>query len=122
MNPPTLTFTREIKISTNVIIRFVPRHGTEEIVHLRAHIFLLSDLFLLCDRMSPEELAQHATERCDMWLSYPPLAGKVLRVVEEGQGLSISTVRPGSLQTICRVHSQSCDHAQRISYGRISIC
>jgi hypothetical protein len=74
-------------------MRFVPRHGTEEIVHSQAHIFLLSDLFLLCDRMSPEELALHSAEGFDMWLSYPPLAGKVLRLTEEGQGLSIRTVR-----------------------------
>lgn len=124
MNAPGLTFTREVKFSKNAVIRFVPRHGTEEVVHPQAHIFLLSDLFLLGDRMSPEEQAQYATEGADMWLSYPPLAGKVLRIVEEGEGLS-TILRPSSgefLQTICRAHYPNSNHAQRISYNRISLC
>ncbi|KXN89941.1 Rho guanine nucleotide exchange factor 37 [Leucoagaricus sp. SymC.cos] len=82
MNPPQLTFTRELRFSGDVVVRFVPRNSTEEIVHRQGHIFLLSDLFLVCKRMSPEEQAQHAGQGADMWLCYPPLAGKVLRVVD----------------------------------------
>lgn len=87
MNPPQLTFTRELKFSGDCIIRFVPRHSTEEVIHRHAHIFLLSDLFLVCERMSPEEQAEYAGQGADMWLCYPPLAGKVLRVIDlEGRG------------------------------------
>jgi hypothetical protein len=59
-----------------------------EVVHRRGHIFLLSDLFLVCEHMTPEDRAQRGNNGADMWLCYPPLAGKVLRVSEVGgQGL-----------------------------------
>lgn len=36
--------------------------------------------------MTPEEKAQREVCAADMWLSYPPLAGKVLRLAQvEGQ-------------------------------------
>lgn len=85
MLPPHLPFTREMRISIDAVIRFTPRATGVEVVHPHGHIFLLSDLFLVCDRMSPEERAQNGD--ADMWLCYPPLAGKVLRVSEvPGQG------------------------------------
>jgi len=82
MNPGQLTFTREMKFSSDVVIRFTPRHSTEEIVHHRGHVFLLSDLFLICERMSFEEQSENEGQGADMWLCYPPLAGKVLRLID----------------------------------------
>lgn len=85
MTPPTLTFTREMRISIDVVIRFTPRTTGIEVVHKQGHVYLLSDLFLICEKMSLEE--QNSSEGADMWLCYPPLAGKVLRVSEvTGQG------------------------------------
>jgi hypothetical protein len=81
MNPPSLTFTRELRVSCDVVIRFTPRATGVEVVHREGHIFMLSDLFLICERMKPEE--RHSDgEGPDMWLCYPPLSGKVLRVSE----------------------------------------
>ncbi|KAH8835154.1 hypothetical protein DL96DRAFT_1702156 [Flagelloscypha sp. PMI_526] len=82
MTPPTLTFKRELRCSVDVTVRFTPKATGQEWVHQRGHIFLLSDLFLLCERMTPEERADGGPDGPDMWLSYPPLAGKVLRVYE----------------------------------------
>ncbi|KAF8168011.1 hypothetical protein B0H34DRAFT_779517 [Crassisporium funariophilum] len=82
MSPPSLTFTRELRTSIDVVIRFTPRATGVEVVHRQGHIFLLSDLFLVCERMSPEDQSQPGHEGADMWLCYPPLAGKVLRVSE----------------------------------------
>jgi len=82
MTPPSLTFTRELRLSTDVVIRFTPQATGVEVVHTLGHIFLLSDLFLISERMTPEERSQHGSDGADMWLSYPPLAGKVLRVFE----------------------------------------
>lgn len=94
MNPPTITFTRELRFSGDVVIRFVPRNSTEEVIHRQGHVFLLSDLFLICERMSPEEQAQHVAQGADMWLCYPPLAGKVLRVADiDGRGRYLSKSR-----------------------------
>ena len=90
MAPPTLTFLREMRFSADVVIRLTPRATGEEVVHRRGHVFILSDLFLVCERMTPEEKAKAGSDGPDMWLLYPPLAGKVLRVSEAEQGLSRS--------------------------------
>ncbi|KAF8807492.1 hypothetical protein BYT27DRAFT_7138428 [Phlegmacium glaucopus] len=81
MSPPSLTFTREIRTSSDVLIRFTPRATGVEVIHRQGHIFLLSDLFLVCERIAPEDRTS-VGENADMWLCYPPLAGKVLRVSE----------------------------------------
>jgi hypothetical protein len=94
MAPPSLTYTRELRFSIDVTIRFTPRATGVEITHHKGHIFLLSDLFLVCERMSPEEKAQGGVDGADMWLCYPPLAGKVLRVSEvaDQRELSIASI------------------------------
>ncbi|KAJ7110131.1 hypothetical protein C8R44DRAFT_634827 [Mycena epipterygia] len=90
MTPPTLQYTREFRFSMDVVVRFTPRSTGVEVVHRQGHLFLLSDLFLVCERMSPEERSQNGPDGPDMWLCYPPLAGKVLRVSEvEGQDNAI---------------------------------
>lgn len=87
MSPPQLTYTRELRFSIDVVARLTPRATGVEVVHRQGHIFLLSDLFLVCERMTAEERAQFGPDGPDMWLCYPPLAGKVLRVSEvPGQG------------------------------------
>ena len=92
MSPPSLTFTRKMRTSLDVVIRLTPRTTGVEVVHRQGHIFLLSDLFLVCERISPEDRAGVGRENADMWLCYPPLAGKVLRVSEIiGQGQSEPT-------------------------------
>lgn len=93
MSPPSLTFTREMRTSLDVLIRFTPRATGVEIIHHQGHVFLLSDLFLVCERISPEDRIRLGRENTDMWLCYPPLAGKVLRVSEIiGQGESGSSI------------------------------
>ncbi|KAJ7786407.1 hypothetical protein B0H16DRAFT_1490345 [Mycena metata] len=83
MTPPTLQFTREFRFSMDAVVRFTPRSSGVETVHQNGHLFLLSDLFLICERILGPDGA-------DMWLCYPPLAGKVLRVSEvEGQDNAI---------------------------------
>jgi hypothetical protein len=78
-----------MRTSLDVLIRFTPRATGVEVIHHQGHIFLLSDLFLVCERISPEDRASVGHENADMWLCYPPLASKVLRVSEIiGQGES----------------------------------
>lgn len=90
MAPPTLTFLREMRFSADVVISLTPRATGQEVIHRRGHIFILSDLFLVCERMTPEERAKTGgVDGPDMWLLYPPLAGKVLRVNETDQGISV---------------------------------
>ncbi|TFK57175.1 hypothetical protein OE88DRAFT_1650792 [Heliocybe sulcata] len=80
ISPPALTYTRELRFSGDVIITFTPRATGEPVVHPQGHIFLLTDLFLICERIAPEDRA--SVDGADMWLCYPPLAGKHLRVAE----------------------------------------
>lgn len=83
--PPSLPYQRELRFSIDAIIRLTPRSTGVEVAHRQGHLFLLSDLFLICERIAPEE--RWRAEGADMWLCYPPLAGKVLRVSEvPGQG------------------------------------
>ncbi|KAJ7783876.1 hypothetical protein DFH07DRAFT_208579 [Mycena maculata] len=90
MSPPTLQYTREFRFSMDAVVRFTPRSTGVEVVHRQGHLFLLSDLFLVCEQMSPEDRSQNGSDGPDMWLCYPPLAGKVLRVSEvEGQDNAI---------------------------------
>ncbi|RDB29146.1 hypothetical protein Hypma_015433 [Hypsizygus marmoreus] len=100
MNPPTLTFTREMRFSVDVVIRFTPQSTGVEVIHSRGHIFLLSDLFLICERMSPDEHSQSGSDGADMWLCYPPLSGKVLRVFdipEQPNALKVMVMRKENL-------------------------
>lgn len=103
MSPPSLTFTRELRTSVDVVIRFTPRATGLEVVHRRGHIFLLSDLFLVCERMLPEEQETLGKDGADMRLCYPPLAGKVLRLSDvNGQGERITCYFRSSV-LICQI-------------------
>lgn len=79
---PGLPYTRELRISVDVVISFTPKSTGEEFVYQRGHIFLLTDLFLVCERMLPSERAQYGPDGPEMTLLFPPLAGKHLRVSE----------------------------------------
>lgn len=87
INPPSLPYTRTLRFSMDVDIQFTPKFTGVEIVHRHAHIYLLTDLFLICEKLPPEERAQSGPDSPDMSLCYPPLAGKHLRVAPlEGAG------------------------------------
>jgi hypothetical protein len=67
-------------------IRFVPRSTGVEVNHPYGRVFILSDLFLLCEKMMAGEKSTEPPG-ADMWLLYPPLAGKHLKVAKvEGEG------------------------------------
>ncbi|KAJ9120690.1 hypothetical protein QFC22_002621 [Naganishia vaughanmartiniae] len=96
--PSTLTFSRHLRRATDTVIRFNPTSTKRQVVHKRAHIFVLSDLFLMCEHMSVTEKAEKAKEVWvnnpsrvgdggplpEMWLLYPPLAGRHLSVLSGG--------------------------------------
>jgi hypothetical protein len=59
-------------------ITFTP-NVTGVVKHFEGHVFVLTDMILICERMSSEEQA-HRHDGADMWLSYPPFSGKDLRI------------------------------------------
>ncbi|THG98382.1 hypothetical protein EW026_g3805 [Hermanssonia centrifuga] len=79
--PPTLHYTRDLRICADVVMTFTPRSTGVDVTHERGRIFVLTDLLLMCERMTPQEAARFTPDGPDMWLLYPPLAGKHLRVV-----------------------------------------
>ncbi|GBE78232.1 hypothetical protein SCP_0111150 [Sparassis crispa] len=81
MAPPTLHYSREVRFSADVVVSVTPRATGAEVVHRRGHVFILTDLLLVCERMTSQERVQNGRDGADMWLLYPPLAGKHLRVV-----------------------------------------
>lgn len=100
MAPPHLPFVRQIRRSADVSISFTPLSDPShrEIQISNGYIFLLTDLFLVCQRMTPEE-RHHSEGEADMWLLYPPLAGKHLKVVDglrEGE-LEVTIMRKEKL-------------------------
>ncbi|KAJ3879068.1 hypothetical protein F5051DRAFT_460161 [Lentinula edodes] len=115
MSPPSLTYTREMRCSLDLVIRVTPRVTGQEIVHRRGHIFLLSDLFLVCERMSLEERATSGSNGPDMWLCYPPLTGKVLRASEvpgSDTEMQVHIMRKETL-TLCLETRQERDAAMK---------
>lgn len=72
--------------SVDVFMRVTPKATGVEVVQERGHVYILTDLLLMCERMLPHEMAARGPNGPDTWLLYPPLAGKHLRVEPlEGQ-------------------------------------
>ncbi|SCV72283.1 BQ2448_4977 [Microbotryum intermedium] len=86
MAPPSLPFTRSVRRSGDVALSLYPRsdpRGNKVVVDC-AYLILLTDLFLVCQRMTSQERMANVGSDGDgpeFWLVYPPLAGKHLRVV-----------------------------------------
>lgn len=76
--PLTLTYTREIRLTADVFLSVIPRATGVEVVHERGYLIILTDLLLICERMTRDDANRAGGP--DMWLLYPPLAGKHLRV------------------------------------------
>lgn len=84
IQPPSLPFQRELRLASDIHLSFVPSSDPAQrlVTHPRAHIILLTDLFLVAERVASQDLT--AANGADFWLLYPPLAGKHLRVAEAG--------------------------------------
>ncbi|GEM10024.1 guanine nucleotide exchange factor [Rhodotorula toruloides] len=82
MQPPNLVYQRQLRKASEAVMSFVPTSDpAQRPVRIpRAFVIILTDLFLICEYVAPEEL--HVAGGADLWLLYPPLAGKHLRVVE----------------------------------------
>jgi|SRR5712672_189401 len=86
ISSPSLPYARNMRIGVDTVVHFIPRSTGVEVNHSHGRVFILSDLFLLCEKMAPGERST-SSPGADMWLLYPPLAGKHLkltRVEDEG--------------------------------------
>ncbi|KIP12399.1 hypothetical protein PHLGIDRAFT_61638 [Phlebiopsis gigantea 11061_1 CR5-6] len=92
--PPNLHYARQMFASVDVFMTVTPKATGVEVVQERGHVYILTDLLLMCERMLPHEMSARGPNGPDMWLLYPPLAGKHLRVepVEEN-ALAVTILR-----------------------------
>ncbi|KIK91017.1 hypothetical protein PAXRUDRAFT_831199 [Paxillus rubicundulus Ve08.2h10] len=100
MAPPSLPYARELRASVEVVVRLTPKATGVEVIHRRGHVYILSDLFLVCEKMTPEERGAGGVGGPDMRLCYPPLSGKVLKVTElpgQDNALQVSIMRKETL-------------------------
>ncbi|KAF8560439.1 hypothetical protein OG21DRAFT_1452553 [Imleria badia] len=100
ISPPTLLYIRELRLSLKVLVRFTPKATGIEVIHRHGRIYILSDLFLLCEEMGREERVARGANGQDMHLCYPPLSGKVLNVIEipgQENALQVSIMRKETL-------------------------
>ena len=68
-------------MSLDVSVDFTSKSTGQPMKYPRGHIFLLTDLFLMCEWILPSERAEHGGT-FDISLIFPPLAGKHLKVSE----------------------------------------
>ncbi|CAG8594118.1 10666_t:CDS:10 [Acaulospora morrowiae] len=76
LQPPHLPFYRELKLHDDFIVILPDVYKA----HVKAHLFLLSDLLLICQKLSPEEKKKNPTK--EYWLLYPPMSGRHLSVLD----------------------------------------
>ncbi|KAH9037244.1 hypothetical protein EDB85DRAFT_630180 [Lactarius pseudohatsudake] len=93
--PPALPYARTMRVGVGAGIRIVPRSTGVEVNHPKGRVFILSDLFLLCEQIAPGETSTE-NPGADTWLLYPPLAGKHLKVekvVDDDRALQVTVLR-----------------------------
>ncbi|CAG8482316.1 2797_t:CDS:10 [Paraglomus occultum] len=80
LQPSSLPFQREIVMHDDFIT--IVRYADGDIMH-RAHLFLLTDLLLICQTYSAEDRIRNPS--MEFWLLYPPLSGRhlVIRDVKD---------------------------------------
>ncbi|CAG8478043.1 27364_t:CDS:10 [Dentiscutata erythropus] len=74
LQPPSLPFKREIVLNDDFVIE-VPEYDSDERFHVRAHLFLLTDLLLICQKIDSKN-----QNNFKFWLMYQPLSGKNLSI------------------------------------------
>lgn len=79
LNPPGLPFTRYLRCCYNVTIRFTSKTDGIERIHENGRIFLMTDLFLVCELLPEHELLESNPGK-RLSLCYPPLAARHLSV------------------------------------------
>ncbi|KAH9814810.1 hypothetical protein DFH28DRAFT_1082592 [Melampsora americana] len=77
MAPSNLSFSRSIRLAGDASFFFCPKSDpTIQMTTTYGRLILLTDLLIFCESMTGSKAAGEA----DMWLMYPPLAGKHLRI------------------------------------------
>ena len=66
-------------MSLDVVIDLTPKSTGQHVRYSHGHIFLITDLFLICEWILPSERGGHGGV-ADISLIFPPLAGKHLKV------------------------------------------
>ncbi|CAG8466495.1 7696_t:CDS:2 [Funneliformis caledonium] len=77
LTPPHLPFKREIVHHDDfIVVLHDGDSSNDHRAHVKAHLFLLTDLLLICQQFTPEERALNPSK--ELRLLYPPLSGRHL--------------------------------------------
>ncbi|CAG8457990.1 8829_t:CDS:10 [Funneliformis mosseae] len=80
-----LPFKREIVLHDDFIIEITESMNSIDLSHINVHMFLLTDLLLICQQITQEEKQEFFLEK-DMRLLYPPLSTKHLAIKDVSDG------------------------------------
>ncbi|CAG8482599.1 24866_t:CDS:2, partial [Gigaspora rosea] len=78
--PPHLPFNRELILNADFAVTESDEFDNSSKVSVRAHLFLLTDLLLVCQRLSPEE--KQINPNKEFYLIHPPFSGRYLSIID----------------------------------------
>ncbi|CAG8485550.1 1692_t:CDS:2 [Gigaspora margarita] len=78
--PPRLPFNRELILNADFAVNEDDEFDNSPKVSVRAHLFLLTDLLLVCQRLSPEE--KQINPNKEFYLIHPPFSGRYLSIID----------------------------------------
>ncbi|CAG8728497.1 2477_t:CDS:2, partial [Acaulospora morrowiae] len=98
--PPNLPFDRKIVLYSDFVMEVPKIQETESNgrAYINAHVFLLTDLLLICQKIEPE--AKRENSDLEFYLLYPPLSGRHLTITDisrEGEMVEITLLNRESL-------------------------
>ncbi|CAG8652666.1 776_t:CDS:2, partial [Acaulospora morrowiae] len=98
--PPNLPFDRKIILYSDFVMEVPKIQETESSgrAYINAHVFLLTDLLLICQKIEPE--AKRENSDLEFYLLYPPLSGRHLTITDissEGEMVEITLLNRESL-------------------------
>ncbi|CAG8517835.1 11379_t:CDS:10 [Acaulospora morrowiae] len=79
--PSRLPFKRELILHDEFVVIF-PGDKQRASNQKQAHVFLLTDLLLICQKKSLDEKKQSQSDK-EFWLTYPPLSGRHISVCDD---------------------------------------
>lgn len=80
LQPPNLPFRRELILHDDFIVILPNTDDKSHKAHVKAHIFLFTDMLLICQRLNAEEKKSNPTK--EFWVLYPPLSGRHLTLLD----------------------------------------
>ncbi|CAG8527746.1 8812_t:CDS:2 [Diversispora eburnea] len=80
LQPANLPFRRELILHEDFIVILPDANDNSHKAHVKAHLFLFTDMLLICQKLNDEEKRSNPTK--EFLILYPPLSGRHLTVLD----------------------------------------